>query len=99
MLQARLRADEGICSDGEGVWSWPPDAGVKLCGTFRRATEAIKARSPGERVISRNAIARGMPVVPAEPVVTAACFFCCRRAMGAACTRHSPRPLLFEGDA
>ena len=28
--------------------------------------------------------------VPAEPVATAACFFCCRRAMGAVSTRHSP---------
>jgi hypothetical protein len=34
-----------------------------------------------------------MPVVSAEPVVTAACFFCCRRAMGAASIRHSPCPL------
>jgi hypothetical protein len=32
-------------------------------------------------------------------VVTAACYFCCRRAMGAACIRHSLRPLLVEGDA
>jgi len=39
-----------------------------------------------------------MPDVPALPVVTAACFFCCRRAMGAACTRHSLRPLVFEGN-
>ncbi len=38
-----------------------------------------------------------MPVVSAEPVVTAACVFCCRRAMGAACTRHSPRPLDYRG--
>src|SRR5262245_20381482 len=38
-------------------------------------------------------IARGMPVDLAEPVVTAACFFCCRRAMGEAITRHSLRPL------
>jgi len=29
-------------------------------------------------------IAQGMPVISAEPVVTAACFFCCTRAMGAA---------------
>src|SRR6201985_3165310 len=42
-------------------------------------------------------LAQGMPVVPAEPVVTAACFFCCRRAMGAACIRHSLRPLTYEG--
>jgi hypothetical protein len=26
------RADEGILADGEGVWSWSPDAGIKLCG-------------------------------------------------------------------
>ena len=56
-----------------------------------------KARSPGRVRISRKTIARGMPVAPAEPVVTAACLLCCRRAMGAACIRHSPRPLFFEG--
>jgi hypothetical protein len=42
-------------------------------------------------------IAQGMPVDPAPPVVTAACFFCCRRAMGEAITRHSLRPLCFRG--
>ena len=31
---------------------------------------------------------------PARPVVTAACFFCCRRATGAASARPSPRPPL-----
>jgi hypothetical protein len=51
----------------------------------------------GERAISRKAIAQGMPVVPALPVVTAACIFCCRRAMGAACTRHSLRPPFSRG--
>jgi hypothetical protein len=48
----------------------------------------------GERGAAVKTIARGMPVVPAEPVVTAACFPYCRRAMGAACIRHSLRPLL-----
>src|SRR6185437_1115196 len=52
----------------------------------------------GDRGISRNTIARGMPVDPAEPVVTAACVFCCRRAMGEALTRHSPRPLYSRRD-
>ena len=37
-----------------------------------------------------------MPVDPAEPVVTAACVFCCRRAMGEVITRHSLRPLRFS---
>src|SRR5579864_8308350 len=32
-----------------------------------------------------------------EPVVTAACFFCCRRAMGATGTRPSLRPLIWRG--
>jgi hypothetical protein len=39
-----------------------------------------------------------MPVDPADPVVTAACVFCCRRAMGEAITRHSLRPPDFEGE-
>jgi len=43
--------------------------------SIREATVAIKPRSPGRARISRKAIARGMPVAPAEPVVTAACFF------------------------
>jgi hypothetical protein len=34
-----------------------------------------------------------MPDDLADPVVTAACFSCCRRAMGEAFTRHSLRPL------
>ena len=57
------------------------------------------AREPGprgERAGNRNTIAQGRTDDLAEPVVTAACFFCCRRAMGAACTRSSLRPLYFE---
>jgi hypothetical protein len=40
-----------------------------------------------------------MPDDPAEPVVTAASFSICWRAMGEAFTRHSLRPLTFEGQA
>ncbi|MGJ4902004.1 hypothetical protein ACQR0V_10570 [Bradyrhizobium sp. HKCCYLS2058] len=36
---------------------------------------ANKPGAPGRLRISVKTIARGMPVVPAEPVVTAACFF------------------------
>ena len=32
MLSAQMRADESMLADGEGVWSWPPDAGVKSEG-------------------------------------------------------------------
>jgi hypothetical protein len=46
MLKARLRADEGICSDGQAVWSCPPDAGIKLAGGDLRATVANKPGTP-----------------------------------------------------
>ena len=53
-----------------------------------------KARFPGESTKETvKTIAQGMPDDPADPVVTAASFFICRRAMGAACTRPSLRPL------
>ena len=54
-----------------------------------------QAQTPWRARISRKTIAQGMPVDPADPVVTAACFFCCRRAMGEAIARHSLRPLRF----
>jgi hypothetical protein len=65
-----------------------------------RDTSCERRRQPskghrGERDINRNTIAQGMPIDPAEPVVTAACVFCCRRAMGEVITRHSLRPLRF----
>jgi hypothetical protein len=56
--------------------------------------EAIKPGLQGEHEAAVKTIAQGMPAVPAEPVVTAACYFYCRRAMGAACIRHSLRPLI-----
>jgi len=52
----------------------------------------------GEREVAVKTVARGMPDVSAEPVVTAACLSFCRRAMGEASARHSPRPLFEEGD-
>ena len=67
---------------------------MMLCIT--QATGARKPGPRGDRDISRKTIAQGMPDDPAEPVVTAACFFCCRRAMGEAFTRHSLRPLRFS---
>ena len=63
-----------------------------------KATGAIKPGTPGRSRISRNTIAQGMPVDPAKPVVTAACVFCCRRAMGEAITRHSLRPPYLSRD-
>jgi len=64
-------------ADGEVVWSWRPDAGAKFA-MMLRITRATGAREPvprGEHAISVNTIAQGMPVISAEPVVTAACYF------------------------
>src|SRR5690349_10478841 len=58
-----------------------------------RAMGATKPGSQGERAIRRKTIAQGMPDDLAEPVVTAASFSYCWRAMGEAFTRHSLRPL------
>jgi hypothetical protein len=94
--------------DGDARRASPMRA-AKACGpglpTLRlslrvisRATVARKPGHRGEHAISRKTIAQGMPDDLAEPVVTAACFFSCRRAMGEAFTRHSLRPLHFERD-
>src|SRR6202171_6857177 len=70
-------------ADGEVVWSWRPDAGVKLCGAIRMATVARKPVHRGEREVSRKTIAQGMPDASAEPVCSCA-FFC-------ACLHTRPR--------
>ena len=47
LLSALVARTKAILADGKGVWSWPPDAGVKPEGDNLQVTEAIKARSPG----------------------------------------------------
>jgi hypothetical protein len=86
-------------ADGEIVWSWRPDAGVKLCETF---IERRWLKSPvhrGEREDKPlKPIAQGMPDCFGEPVVTNACaFYTARAAAGAPNTRHSLRPPFLRG--
>ena len=74
-------------------------AGVKPVGRDSAGDGDNQAGLAGESTQEPvNTIAQGMSVDPAEPVVTAACVFCCRRAMGEVVTRHSLRPLSFKGD-
>ena len=50
-------------ADGEIVWSWHPDAGVKFA--FRRADDGgKKARSPGRARISRKPLRGECRVIP-----------------------------------
>jgi len=53
-MDVSVRATSGTDTDGEIVWSWSPDAGIKSRGWwFRKATVARKARSPGRARINR----------------------------------------------
>jgi len=75
-----------------------PQWQVLTPGQRARGDGDTKAGLAGARTIQAvNTIAQGMSVDPAKPVVTAACFFCCRRAMGEVVTRHSLRPHFFRG--
>jgi len=63
-------------------------------------TVTRRIRRRGEHGISRKAITQGMPDASAEPVCSCAHFLVhlAHETAGAARTRHSLRPLIFEGD-
>jgi hypothetical protein len=94
-MDADARNDEARGADGEIVWSRSPDAGIKSCGTFRRATAANKPGTPRRSRISRNPLRRecrcfgGTCVACVRRVHT----FLHARLAGAASIRHSLRPL------
>jgi hypothetical protein len=70
------RKTGGAEADGKGVWSWCPDAGVKLAGDDLQATVAKEPGHRGEHVISVKTIAQGRPDQFGEPVVIMlVCFF------------------------
>jgi hypothetical protein len=85
-------------ADGEAVWSWRPDAGVKLAGSILPMTVARKPGHRGERGISRNPPRRECRIASAEPVCSCA-FFCAllhtrprvQRAPGIPCALSSER--------
>jgi hypothetical protein len=50
-----------LAADGEVVWSWRRDPGVKLAGGVPPATVAKRPLHRGEHEGNRNTIARGKP--------------------------------------
>ena len=46
-VDADVPITNGIEADGEAVWSWRPDAGVKFAWNCSRGDGGKKARSPG----------------------------------------------------
>src|ERR1700704_673958 len=71
------RNDEARDAYGEIVRSRSPDAGIKFADDDPQATAARKPGTPRRPRISRNTIARGMPVVPAA-LLLLACAKCTR---------------------
>jgi hypothetical protein len=64
--QAHLRKTTDDVTDGQAVWSWRPDAGVKFADRCSRITRMTVARKPGSPVgspgrsrISRKTIRAG----------------------------------------
>ena len=98
-VSERLGATSDALTDGEIVWSWRRDPGAKPAKTRLAGDGGKTGRSPGRARIIRKPSRGECRDVSAEPVVTAACFLCCRRAMGAASSRHSPRPHHLEGES
>jgi len=91
-------------ADGEGVWSWSPDAGIKS-GVTSPGRRGLKSPVPrGEPAISRNTIAQGVPVVSAALWFLACAkvhFFCTqgsrvRPASGIPCALFSRGPTLLQ---
>jgi hypothetical protein len=74
-----------------------PTLAISCADDVSATMGARKPGSPGRSRISRNTVVQGRPACSAKPVVTAASFFVCWRAMGAACTRPSLRPQFSEG--
>jgi hypothetical protein len=63
-VDASGASDEGAqLADGEAVWSWRLDAGVKLAELAPPATEARKPDLRGERGISCKPLRAGCRVI------------------------------------
>ena len=89
----------GAEADGEVVWSWRPDAGVKSMEATPPTTVANKPGHRGEHEISRKPLRGECRVFSGVTVVTTlVClfYFACEAA-GALSARHSLRPLVGEG--
>jgi hypothetical protein len=97
--QAFFAPDENAEAYGEVVWSWRRDAGAKLAGSIPPMTVTTSPLHRGEHEVSRKAIAQGMSECFRSPVCSCApnAQFLAHETAGAACTRHSLRPLFKRG--
>ena len=83
---------------GQAVWSWRPDAGVKLVDGSHGRRWLTRPAHRGEHGAAVKTIAQGVPVVrlPCVACVRKVQFVQHARLAGAASIRHSLRPLRFK---
>ena len=84
---------------GQAVWFWLPDAGVRFAEYFRGRwwlKSPVHQEEHGAAVKPLRRECRSDFGVPVLACVRLFCF--ARKAVGAACTRHSLRPLAFSRD-
>jgi len=95
---ALVLADERHGADGQVAWSWHPDADAKLA-VMIRWWRGQESPVPGESAKQPLKPSRGEGrVVPAVPVVPAACIFFAGGPQASAEAWPSLRPLSEEGD-
>ena len=94
------RMTNAVVADGEAVWSWHPDAGVKFAGskTSRGCRWQESPVTGGEREISRKPLRREGRIASAEPVCSCALFCAvCTRDRGCSVHPAFPAPSSFRG--
>src|SRR6266705_3195545 len=97
---ATIARTNGVCADGEVVWSWRSDAGAKVVKTLSRLTgdggnQAMVTEESTKETV--KTIVQGMPVVAVYPWLLTRVLFAAHAASGATRIRHSLRPLSIRG--
>jgi len=94
-----LRQASVVVTDGEVVWSRPPDAEVKPAADAHASARVMGARKPGpqgEHEGHRNTIAQGGPDRSGWTCGTCRLHFLSRRATGLSRGPALPAPLILE---
>jgi hypothetical protein len=95
-----LRQTSASVADGEAVWSWRPDAGVKFAGNqnFPLMMVAKEPGHQGELGISRNPSRRESRMPPLDLYARVRCLLpICTRDRGCSAHPAFPAPSCFEG--
>src|SRR6266704_5499063 len=93
---AILARTNGVCADGEVVWSWRSDAGAKVVESSANdgGNQAMVTEESAKETV--KTIVQGMPVVAVYPWLLTRVLFAAHAASGATRIRHSLRPLLIS---